>query len=178
MCLLQLRSSWWFVAALGLIALAALASLTHLVKKGRKRRPGGTNLSSGNRPRRRDQKWVSREIERVCGGQEPDERFIKQLSAEDRAMFEVSVIDALNNRSPESQQRLRSALIKQGYDEQCARRVMSADLADRVRATALLTLLRPLWRDEPLDPEERSSEKGSERALAARHKTGRDSDSA
>lgn len=175
-CLLQLKNSLWIVAALGFFALAALASLTHLVKMGRKRRRGGTDLSPGNRAPLREPKWVSREIERVCCGQEPDERLFKQMSAEDRAMFEVSVIDALNNRSPESQQRLRSALIKQGYDEQCARRVMSADLADRVRATALLTLLRPQWRDEPLDPEERSSEEGSERALAASHKTGPETD--
>ena len=168
MCLLQIKSWWWFVAA---FALAALASLIHLVKMGRRRGPGGTDLSRHKRARRRDPKWVSREIERVCASQEPDELLVKQMSAEERAMFEVAVIDALNNHSGESQRRLRSALIKHGYDEQCARRVMSADLADRVRATALLTLLRPQWRDEPLDPDERSSDEGSLRALAARHKT-------
>lgn len=171
-CLLQIEYGWWVVAALGLFALAALASLTNLVKMGKKRRPEGTDLSPVNRARHRNPKWVSGEIERLCSGQEPDERLIKPMSAEDRAMFEVSVIDALNNRSPENQQRLRSALIRQGYDEQCARRVMSADLADRVRATALLTLLRPQWRDEPLDPEQRSGDEGSRRALAASHKPG------
>jgi len=119
----------------------------------------------------RDPKWVSREIERLCSGQDPNEPLIKQMSAEDRALFEVSVIDELNHRTREGQHRLRSALIKYGYDEQCARRVMSEDLSDRVRATALLNLLRPQWREEPSDPEQRSSVEGSLRALPASRAT-------
>lgn len=166
MCLL-LYKSWWFAA----FALAAMASLIHLVRMVLRRGLGGTDLSPDKRGRRRDPKWVSREIERVCSGRDPNEPLIKQMSAEERAMFEVAVIDALNNQSREGQQRLRSALIKHGYDEQCARRVMSADLADRVRATALLTLLRPQWRDEPLGPGEISSDEVLLRAVAASQKT-------
>ena len=94
------------------------------------------------------------------------------MSAEERALFEVSVIDVLNNRPREIQHRLRSALIKYGYDEQCARRVMSEDLSDRVRATALLTLLRPQWRDEPPDSEPQLSGDSTPRVRAASQRTG------
>lgn len=120
----------------------------------------------------RDPKWVQQEIERLCAGQDPSESLIKQMSAEDRALFEVSVIDALNNRTREGQHRLRSALIKSGYDEQCARRVMSEDLSDRVRATALLSLLRPQWREEPTDLDHLPNHDTLPRALAARRSTG------
>lgn len=90
-----------------------------------------------------DAEWVSREIERLCSGGEPNESLVKQLPAEGRALFEVSLIDALNDSRREQRHVLRSALIKCGYDEQCSRRVMSEDLADRVRASALLSALRP-----------------------------------
>ncbi len=104
---------------------------------------------------RRDPKWVSREIQRLCSGQYPIEPMIQRMSPEERAMFEVAVIDALNRGEREAQHRLRSALIKYGYDEQCARRVMIEDLSDRVRATALLGLLRPQLPDGAIDPEQR-----------------------
>lgn len=173
MDLLQLESSWWwFVTAFALLELAALAFLFYLGKLRRRRWPKGDSLSPGGVASHRDPKWVSREIERLCSGQVPNEPLIKQMSAEDRALFEVSVIDALNNRTREGQHRLRSALIKYGYDEQCARRVMSEDLSDRVRATALLSALRPQWREEPIDPERRSSREGSQRALVASRATG------
>jgi hypothetical protein len=94
------------------------------------------------------------------------------MSAEDRALFEVSLIDALNSSTRERQHRLRSALIKCGYDELCARRVMSEDLADRVRATALLTLLRPQWRKTQIDPEQCPSDESMPRARAASRVTG------
>jgi len=153
MDLFQLESSWWwFVSALALLELGALAFLIYLGKLRRRRWPRGASLSPVGVASHRDPKWVSREIERLCSGQDPNEPLIKQMSAEDRALFEVSVIDALNNRMREGQHRLRSALIKYGYDEQCSRRVMSQDFSDRVRATALLNLLRPQWREEPIDP--------------------------
>ncbi|HEX8091558.1 MAG TPA: hypothetical protein VF762_22075, partial [Blastocatellia bacterium] len=60
-----------------------------------------------------------------------------------KALFEVQLIDALTKGSREDQHRLRSALIKLGYDEACARRVMRANVSDRVRAKTLLGLLRP-----------------------------------
>jgi hypothetical protein len=158
MDLLQLESSWWwFVTALALFELGALAVLIYLKKLRRRRWLRGASLSPVGVASHRDPKWVSREIERLCSGHDPNEPLIKQMSAEDQVLFEVSVIDALNNRTREGQHRLRSALIKYGYDEQCTRRVMSEDLPDQVRATALLSLLRPQWREEPIDPEQRSS---------------------
>jgi len=172
--LLQLESSWWWlVIALALFELVALVFLICLGSLRRRRWLRGANLgsvvvvASGRHP-----KWVSREVERLCAGEDPNEPLIKQMSPEDRALFEVSLIDALNSSTREGQHRLRSALIKYGYDEQCARRVMSEDLADRVRATALLTLLRPQWRKTQIDPEESPSDEGMLRARAARRATG------
>jgi len=152
MGLLQLKSTW-IVASVALLYHSVLSFFFFLSKLGRMRWPGRTGLTSREPSVRRDSKWVSREIERLCAGHPPSE-LIKRMFPEERALFEVSVIDALNSRPRESQHRLRSALIKYGYDEQCARRVMSAELSDRVRATSLLTLLRPQWLDEqPVDAE-------------------------
>jgi hypothetical protein len=120
---------------------------------------------------RGDPKRVLCEIDRLCSGEDANGSLIKLMSAADRALFEVSIIDALNSRSREAKHRLRSALIKCGYDEHCARRVMSEDLSDRVRATTLLNLLRPQWRDAPLDAEDRRS--GDLAALAPNRATGR-----
>jgi len=152
MDLLQLEFRWWwFATVFALLDLAALALLIYLGRMRRRRLPLGARLSQVAEALHRDPKWVSREIERLCSGQSPNELLIKQMSAEDRALFEVSVIDALNRGTREGQHRLRSALIKYGYDEHCARRVMIEDLSERVRATALLGLLRPQWREEPID---------------------------
>jgi hypothetical protein len=171
--LFQLESSvWWFVIAFALLGLAALAFLIYLRKQRRRLWPRRRSPSPVGVALHRDPKWVQQEIERLCAGQDPNEQLIKQMSAEDRALFEVSVIDALNNRTREGQHRLRSALIKYGYDEQCARRVMSQDLSDRVRATALLSLLRPQWRQEPIDLEHPPNREALPRALAAGRSTG------
>ncbi|MEK6304248.1 MAG: hypothetical protein AABO41_26465 [Acidobacteriota bacterium] len=66
-----------------------------------------------------------------------------RLSPEDRAVFEIGLIETLTRGTGEQQRRLRRALIKCGYDEQCARRAMREALADRVRASTLLALLHP-----------------------------------
>lgn len=135
--------SWSFIIALALAELSALVFLIYLGKLRRRRWLRGATGSSVGVELRRDPKWVSREIERLCSGQDPKEPLIKHMAAADRALFDVSIIDALNDHTREDQHRLRSALIKCGYDEHCARRVMSEDFSDRVRATALLNLLRP-----------------------------------
>src|SRR5437667_464787 len=173
MDLFQGESSWWWLVTA--LALFELGALLFLICRGRLRRrrwlsgasPGSVVVASRGHP-----KWVSHEVDRLCVGEDPSERLFKQMSAEDRALFEVSLIDALNSSTRERQHRLRSALIKYGYDEQCARRVMSEDLADRVRATALLTLLRPQWRKTQIDPEQCPSDEGMLRARAATRVTG------
>ena len=173
MDLVQLGSSWWWlVAALALFELVALVFLICLGSLRRRRWLREANPGSVMVPSRRDPKWVSREVERLCSGEDLSEPLIKQMSAEDRALFEVSLIDALNSKTREGQHRLRSALIKYGYDEQCARRVMSEDLSDRVRATALLNLLRPQWQHTQSDPEQRPSDEGTRQARAATRATG------
>jgi hypothetical protein len=170
--LFQGESSWWWVVtALALFELVALF-LMCLGSLRRRRWLTGANRGSVVVPSRRHSEGVSREVERLCAGEDPSERYIKQMSAEERALFEVSLIDALNSTTRERQHRLRSALIKCGYDELCARRVMSEDLADRVRATALLTLLRPQWRKTHIDPEQRPSDEGMLRVCAATRVTG------
>jgi hypothetical protein len=149
--------SWSFVTVLALSELAALVFLIYLRKLRRRRWLRGASADPVGVELRSDPKRVSREIERLCSGKGPNELPTKQMSAADRALFEVSIIDALNSRTREGQHQLRSALIKCGYDEHCARRVMSEDLSDRVRATALLNLLRPQWRDAPLDADKPTS---------------------
>jgi hypothetical protein len=152
MHLLQIESTLWrSVIALAIIGATALGLIFFLVRfrrrgSHRRARPGSVNAAS-----HRDPKWVSREIERLCSGEEPDAPLIRHMSIEDRALFEVSIIDALNRGTREGQHRLRSALIKYGYDEQCSRRAMSEDFSDRVRATQLLNLLRPQGRDKQID---------------------------
>ena len=82
-------------------------------------------------------------IEQLRDGGQIDGTSIRRMSAEDKALFEVQLIDALTKWPREDQHQLRSALIKHGYDEQCARRVMRESISDRVRASTLLSLLRP-----------------------------------
>jgi hypothetical protein len=88
-------------------------------------------------------KAVAEEIERLRAGGALDELLLARMSPEARALFEVTLIDALIEWPGEERQRLRSTLIKHGYDEYCARRVMKEDVADSIRASTLLYLLRP-----------------------------------
>lgn len=65
------------------------------------------------------------------------------LSPEEKAVFEIGLIETLTRGTADQQRRLRRALINCGYDEQCARRAMREAIADRVRASTLLVLLHP-----------------------------------
>jgi hypothetical protein len=89
------------------------------------------------------QQGVLSEISRLRAGGELNDAWVRNLSIEDKAMFEVALIDSLTELPREQQHRLRATLVKHGYDEQCARRLMRGDISDRVRASALLELLRP-----------------------------------
>jgi hypothetical protein len=90
-----------------------------------------------------DREGVTHELARLRDGGEMDISLIENMSAESRALFEIVLIDALTKWSRDDQHRLRSTLIKYGYDEQCSRRLMKDALSDSVRASTLLSLLRP-----------------------------------
>ena len=98
---------------------------------------------------RRELSWLLWEVARLGAGGEMTERLATRLSPEERVVFEIGVIDALARGTGERQRRLKRALIKSGYDEQCARRVMKDALADRVRATTILVLLHPRSQNKP-----------------------------
>jgi hypothetical protein len=83
------------------------------------------------------------EVARLGAGGELTDKIAACLSPEERAVFEIGLIDTLTRGTSEQQRNLRRALIKGGYDELCARRAMREAMADRVRASALLTLLHP-----------------------------------
>jgi hypothetical protein len=128
---------FWVAIGITLVAMLAVLRLFFLWQRD----PTGFVLINRFRRRRRGQ--VLDHLDRVKNGEELDEASVKNLTAEDRSLFEVALIDALTNWSPDDQTRLRSKLTKLGYDEQCARRSMSSNIADRVRASTLLNLLRP-----------------------------------
>ena len=96
------------------------------------------------------------EVARLGEGGEVTDQLAARLSPEEKAVFEIGLIDTLARGSAEQQRRVKRALIKCGYDEQCARRVMTESVTDRVRASTLLRLLHP-----------RSGKKTGERSKAA-----------
>lgn len=163
----RLESVGYLMGALGLALI-----LIYLVRLRRRNRDQGDPVDSVGRAPRFATGWVLREIDRLRAGEDLDRSLLSQMSAEERALFEVSVIDALNKYSREDQHRLRSVLVKHGYDEQCARRVMIEDLSDQVRACALLGLLRPQWRDPSIETEQRPGDEGTALARATSRTTG------
>jgi len=158
----------WLLAAIVFLAMPIL--VVYLRSFRRRNRSTRADLRPENALRQDD--WVSAEIERLCSGATPNETLIRRMSSEERALFEVSLIDALNRGTREEQHRLRSALIKNGYDELCSRRVMSENLSDRIRAMALLKLLRSQWRDTAADNDHSESVEEQRRARAAIRSTG------
>ncbi len=150
----------YLIGAFAALEIAVLVLLLHLVRLRRKRHERGDRLGVDNTPPRLNPSRVLSELERLAGG---DSTFILTASmcAEDRALLEVSIIDALTRASREEKHLLRSALVKCGYDEQCARRVMGQDISDRTRASALLGLLRPQWRDPSIEIEKRPTDEAA-----------------
>ncbi|HJQ69433.1 MAG TPA: hypothetical protein VKA70_10685 [Blastocatellia bacterium] len=133
----------WFMC--GALALGLIALSYRTYKKRAKAKAGKTTLSltSVEVVKQAGTAWVLEEIDRFRNGGELSESFIRRLSQEERAFIEVALIDALTKWPREDQHRLRSMLIKHGYDEMCARRLMKDAISERVRASTLLTLLRP-----------------------------------
>jgi hypothetical protein len=93
---------------------------------------------------------VVAELERMREAGEWDWAALDSLSPETRALFEVMMIEALTHWPPSARRRLRATLIVNGYDEQCARRMMSDNLPDSIRAAALYAMLRPCSDTAPL----------------------------
>jgi hypothetical protein len=91
---------------------------------------------------------------------------IRGFTEEEKLLFEVAVIDALNNWPLEDCERLRSMLIKLGYDEQCARRAMRSSILDRIRATTLFDLLHPETGPDPQSDETTEETPPRDRKLA------------
>ncbi|MFP5261693.1 MAG: hypothetical protein ACLGJB_07285 [Blastocatellia bacterium] len=140
---LRLEFPLWYLV--GILVLTKSVALTLLIYKRRRTRKGAPVKvgSSSEAAAQADSGRMVVELERMRAGESIDEEHMRRMSAEDKAMFEVQLIDALTKGSREDRHRLRSALIKVGYDEACARRVMRASVSDRVRAKTLLGLLRP-----------------------------------
>jgi hypothetical protein len=146
---------WLFIGVLVLIELGALSIFIYKNRAGKKR-SRGTFPVSPEATATPDGGKMAVVIERLRDGEIIDDASLRRMSAEDKALFEVQLIDALTKWPREDQHQLRSALIKQGYDEQCARRVMRESVADRVRASTLLSLLRPQYQARTGDLVQRS----------------------
>lgn len=142
-----------FVCSVAL-ALIAVTMLAISRKKGSKKvkkkdRADTVNSKLLVQSARLDREGALREIVRLRDSGKLDESLIENLSSEERALFEIALIDALTEWPRDDQHKLRSALIKHGYDDQCARRLMKDSISSSVRASTLLNLLRPQSRTNP-----------------------------
>ena len=164
----RLEIDLWLVIGVLLIGeLSALAFFFYLKRPKLRSQDMTANTTSDAMPETTYRQAVAKEIERLRAGGELNEALVGKMSAEERALFEIALIDALTKWPRKDQHRIRLTLIKRGYDELCARRVMKDDVSDRVRALTLLRLLRPQslgntgGLDTQLDPAS-SGEEGEE----------------
>ena len=144
----------WLVYVLGglvLIEIAALILFYFLGILKRRRKPGSPPSIPVEPPHPTGQHAVLREIARLSSGGDLDQTFIRNLLREDKALFEVALIDALTGLPRELQHSLRATLVKHGYDEHCARRLMKGEISDRVRASTLHGLLHPQSHTLPVE---------------------------
>jgi len=133
----------YLVGSLVLIEICALIVLYRLRSSKSKKNSGSATLASVKLLRPLGEEGVLREIDKLKAGGELDKALLKNFSEEDRVLFEVTLIGALSELPREQQHVLRATLVKHGYDEHCARRSIKAEISDRVRASTLLSLLRP-----------------------------------
>ena len=133
----------YLVGSLVLIEICVLLLFYRLKSSKIEENKGRANQSSVKLRRPLGQEGVLGEITRLIAGGELNVAVLKSFSAEDKARFEVTLIDALAELPRDQQHMLRATLVKHGYDEHCARRLFKADISDRVRASTLLNLLRP-----------------------------------
>jgi hypothetical protein len=132
------------LTAISLIGIGALIFINYRKMKGRVLQ-SSVNLNSVKIMVPLGRIGVLEEIARLRHGGELNETVIRSLSAEDKALFEVALIESLTELPREEQHLLRATLVRHGYDEQCARRLMKGEISDRIRASTLLDLLRPQW---------------------------------
>lgn len=144
---------WYLIAIFIVIEFLALAFFYRLKHSSRDRQCEVAKQTTAIALKSPGREAVLGEIERLRGGGEIDEKFIRLMSAEDKVLFEIALIDALTKWPREDQHRLRSTLIKNGYDERCAQRLMRGDITNRVRASTLLNLLRPQSQARPSEPD-------------------------
>ena len=136
----------WLLYLLGGLVLIEVGTLIliysfRILKKRRKQGSAHSIYVEITRPI--GQQAVLREIARLSSGGDLDPTFVRSLMGEDKALFEVALIDALTGLPRELQHPLRATLVKHGYDEHCARRLMKGEISDRVRASTLRDLLHP-----------------------------------
>ena len=134
---------WIVSATLILAGMTAIVYFLRIKKFKNKKAKNVVRNSLSLRTIPLDREAVSCELTRLRDGGELNVSLIESMSAEERVLFEIVLIDALTKWPRDDQHRLRSALIKCGYDEQCSRRLMKEAISDSVRASTLLSLLRP-----------------------------------
>ena len=161
----------WLMYLLGGLVLIEVGTLIliyslRLFKKRRKQ--GSTNSVSVEIPRPIGQQAVLREIARLSSGGDLDQAFVRSLLGEDKALFEVALIDALTGLPRELQHPLRATLVKHGYDEHCARRLMKGEISDRVRASTLRDLLHPQSNSKGVETEGSKQELQPRKVRSAR----------
>jgi hypothetical protein len=164
---LRLEFPFWYLV--GILVLTKSVALTLFIYKRRARsKKSPEKVSPPSQATVASHKGkMTVEIERLRDGGSIDEEFLRRMSAEEKTLFEVQLIDALTKWPREDQHQLRSTLIKHGYDEHCARRVMRESVSDRVRASTLLRLLRPQTRGRTADLVQRQKAEGARLSRSA-----------
>jgi hypothetical protein len=84
---------------------------------------------------------IINEVKRLKAGGQVNEKIIEKFSAADRVLFEVMMIEALSEGREEDREKLRSNLIRTGFDDYYARRLLRLDIPGYVRASSILRLL-------------------------------------
>lgn len=140
---LRFELSFWCLA--GILVLINSVALTLFIYKRRIRSKASREKvwNPSRAAALSDKSKMNAEIERLRDGGSISQEYLRRMTAEEKALFEVQLIDALTKWPREDQHQLRSSLIKHGYDEHCARRLMRESVSDSVRASTLLSLLRP-----------------------------------
>ncbi|HEV8485766.1 MAG TPA: hypothetical protein VGV87_19640 [Blastocatellia bacterium] len=161
----------WIIYLLGALVLIQVSALIllyyfRIIKEKSKQR--NVNSVSVKILRPVGHQAVLSEIARLSAGGDLDEAFVRSLLGEDKALFEVALIDALTGLPRELQHSLRATLVKHGYNEHCARRLMKDEISERVRASTLHGLLHPQSHTLGVESEGTKSEHQPHKVRSAR----------